>query len=83
MRALLMLATRRADGGLWGWTYEGDDRPHAIVSYEANLTEPDYPWLRLRYDVNGERVDCMVRLRWPTSSVTRSGKPMRHQQQAA
>jgi hypothetical protein len=24
-------------GGLWGWTYEGEDRPHAIVSYEADL----------------------------------------------
>ena len=49
-------------GGLWGWTYEGEDRPHALVSYEADLTEPDCPWLRLRYCVNGERVDCMVRL---------------------
>ena len=49
-------------GGLWGWTYEGDDRPHAIVRYEADFPEPDYPWLRLRYNVSGERVDCMVRL---------------------
>ena len=49
-------------GGTWGWTYEGEDRPHAIVRYEADLTEPDYPWLRLRYCVNGERVDCVVRL---------------------
>ena len=49
-------------GGLWGWTYEGEDRPHALVSYEADLTEPDDPWLRLRYDVNGERVECIVRL---------------------
>ena len=49
-------------GGLWGWTYEGEARPHAIVGYDANPTEPDDPWLRLRYCVNGERVDCMVRL---------------------
>ena len=49
-------------GGLWGWTYEEDERPHAIVGYEADLTEPDDPWLRLRYDVNDERVECMVRL---------------------
>ena len=49
-------------GGLWGWRYEGEARPHAIVGYEANLTEPDEPWLRLRYDVNGGRVECMVRL---------------------
>ena len=49
-------------GGTWGWTYEGEDRPHAIVRYDANLTEPDDPWLRLRYDVNGGRVECMVRL---------------------
>ena len=27
-------------GGLWGWRYEGEARPHAIVSYEANLTGP-------------------------------------------
>ena len=32
------------------------------MSYEADLTEPDCPWLRLRYCVGGERVDCMVRL---------------------
>ena len=32
------------------------------MSYEADLTEPDDPWLRLRYDVSGERVDCMARL---------------------
>ena len=49
-------------GGLWGWRYEGEARPHAIVGYDANLTEPDDPWLRLRYDVSGERADCMVRL---------------------
>ena len=61
MRAGALVPGERT-GGLWGWTYEGEDRPHAIVSYEANLTEPDDPWLRLRYDVSGERVDCMVRL---------------------
>ena len=33
-----------------------------IVGYEANLTEPDDPWLHLRDHVNGERVECMVRL---------------------
>ena len=32
----------------WGWTYVGEARPHAIVRYEADFTEPDYPWLRLR-----------------------------------
>ena len=32
------------------------------MGYEADLTEPDDPWLRLRYCVNGERADCMVRL---------------------
>ena len=45
-----------------GWTYEGENRPHAIVRYDADFTEPDNSWLRLRYHVNGERVDCMVRL---------------------
>ena len=57
-----MLVPGERMGGLWGWTYEGDERPHAIVGYEADLTEPDDPWLRLRYSVNGERVDCIVRL---------------------
>ena len=61
MRAGALVPGERM-GGTWGWTYEGEDRPHAIVRYEADLTEPDDPWLRLRYCVNGERVDCMVRL---------------------
>ena len=57
-----VLASGERTGGTWGWTYEGDDRPHAIVGYEADLTEPDDPWFHLRYCVNGEQVDCMVRL---------------------
>ena len=61
MRAGALVPGERM-GGTWGWTYEGEDRPHAIVRYEADLTEPDDPWLRLRYDVNGEPVGCMVRL---------------------
>ena len=61
MRAGALVPGERM-GGLWGWTYEGEDRPHAIVGYEADLTEPDDPWLRLRYHVGGERVECMVRL---------------------
>jgi len=60
-RAGVLLAGERT-GGLWGWTYEGEERPHAIVSYEADFTEPDYPWVRLRYAVGSERVECMVRL---------------------
>ena len=61
MRAGALVPGERT-GGLWGWTYEGENRPHAIVSYEANCDAPDDPRLRLRYRVNGERVDCMVRL---------------------
>ena len=61
MRAGALVPGERT-GGLWGWTYQGDDRPHAIVSYEADLTEPDDPWLRLRYHVGGERMNSIVRL---------------------
>jgi hypothetical protein len=61
MRAGAVVPGERT-GGAWGWRYEGEDRPHAIVRYEADFTEPDDPWLRLRYNVNGERVGCMVRL---------------------
>lgn len=43
MRAGVLVPGERR-GGLWGWTYQGDDRPHAIVGYEADFTEPDYPW---------------------------------------
>ncbi len=47
---------RQTHGRPVGLDYEGENRPHAIVRYEADLTEPDDPWLRLRYCVNGERV---------------------------
>ena len=26
--------------GSWGWTYDGDDKPHATIAYEADLTDP-------------------------------------------
>jgi hypothetical protein len=48
--------------GSWGWTYDGDDKPHATIAYEADLTDPENSWLRLRYQRNGEPVDYKVRL---------------------
>jgi len=33
--------------GSWGWTYEGEDRPHATIGYEANLRNVESGWLRL------------------------------------
>ena len=33
--------------GSWGWTYEGEDGPHAAIRYEADLRDSDNAWLRL------------------------------------
>ena len=33
-----------------------------LLLWAPRRRKPDYPWLRLRYCVNGERVDCIVRL---------------------
>ena len=27
--------------GSWGWTYEGEDGPHATIRYEADLRDTD------------------------------------------
>jgi hypothetical protein len=35
--------------GSWGWTYDGEDTPHATIGYEANLLDQDNAWLRLHY----------------------------------
>jgi hypothetical protein len=48
--------------GSWGWTYEGEDRPHATIGYEANLTDVEDGWLRLHYRRNEQAVDYKVRL---------------------
>ncbi len=48
--------------GSWGWTYEGDNEPHATISYEADLRNQDGAWLRLDYRANGEPVDYRIRL---------------------
>jgi hypothetical protein len=48
--------------GSWGWTYEGEDRPHATIGYEANLTDLENGWLRLHYRRNEQAVDYKVRL---------------------
>jgi hypothetical protein len=48
--------------GSWGWTYDGEDKPHATIGYEADLSDQDNAWLRLHYRRNGEPVDYRVRL---------------------
>src|SRR5262245_43370010 len=48
--------------GSWGWTYEGEDRPHATIGYEANLTNVEHGWLRLHYRRNEKAVDYSVQL---------------------
>jgi hypothetical protein len=48
--------------GSWCWTYDGDDKPHATIGYEADLTDQGNAWLRLQYQANGEPVDYKVRL---------------------
>ena len=42
--------------------YDGDDRPHATIGYQADLTDESNAWLRLCYQANGEPVDYRVRL---------------------
>ena len=48
--------------GSWGWTSDGEDKPHATIGYEADLSDQDNAWLRLHYRRNGEPVDYRVRL---------------------
>jgi hypothetical protein len=48
--------------GSWGWTYEGEDKPHATIGYEANLIDSEAAWLRLHYQCRGEPADYRVRL---------------------
>lgn len=48
--------------GSWGWTYDGAERPHATIGYEASLVDPAAAWLRLHYKASGEPVDYKVRL---------------------
>jgi hypothetical protein len=48
--------------GSWGWTCEGEDKPHATIGYEANLVDLEAAWLRLHYQWRGEPVDYRVRL---------------------
>jgi hypothetical protein len=43
--------------GSWSWTYDGEDRPHATIGYEAGNA-----WIRLHYQANGKPVDYRVRL---------------------
>ena len=43
------------------WSYEGCE-PHARISYEANLIDPNAAWVRLTYAVNGTPMEYRVRL---------------------
>ena len=47
--------------GSWGWTYAGEDGPHATIRYEADLRDTDNAWLRLHYRANGEAALAHVR----------------------
>ena len=65
MSALLgkkALVPRRWTSGSWGWTYEGEERSHANIGYEASLSDHQDAWLRLHYTANGEAVDYKIRL---------------------
>ena len=39
--------------GSWGWISDGEDKPHATIGYEADLSDQDNAWLRLHYRRNG------------------------------
>jgi hypothetical protein len=56
------LVTGAQTFGSWGWTREGEDKPHATIAYEANLRDPAAAWLRLHYQWREEPVDYRVRL---------------------
>ena len=55
-----IVAGSRTTGTLQ-WSYEGCE-PHAKISYEANLVDPNSAWLRLTYTASGTSVDYRVRL---------------------
>ena len=47
--------------GTLQWSYE-ECEPHARISYEANLVDPNAAWVRLTYTVNGHPVDYRIQL---------------------
>ena len=46
----------------WAAWEQGEERPHATIGYEANLTNVENGWLRLHYRRNEQAVDYKVRL---------------------
>jgi hypothetical protein len=52
--------------GCWGWKYEGEEKSHATIGYEANLIDRANAWLRLHYRANGDSVDYRIRLEHTT-----------------
>ena len=61
VRKRALVAGARTSGS-WGWISDGEDKPHATIGYEADLSNQDNAWLRLHYRRNGEPVDYRVRL---------------------
>ena len=55
-----IVAGSRTTGTLQ-WSYEGCE-PHAKISYEANLVDPNAAWLRLTYTASGNPMDYRVQL---------------------
>ena len=55
-----IIAGSRTRGSLQ-WSYEGCE-PHAKISYEANLVDPNAAWVRHTYTVSGTSMDYRVRL---------------------
>ena len=61
VRKRALVAGEWTSGSL-GWISDGEDKPHATIGYEADLSDQDNAWLRLHYRRNGAPVDYRVRL---------------------
>jgi hypothetical protein len=61
VRKRALVAGERTSGSL-GWISDREDKPHATIGYEADLSDQDNAWLRLHYRRNGEPADYRVRL---------------------
>ena len=46
VRKRALVAGARTSGS-WGWISDGEDKPHATIGYEADLSNQDNAWLRL------------------------------------
>ena len=90
LTAASLVRKRALVAGAWtsgslGWISDGEDKPHATIGYEADLSDQANAWLRLRYRRNGEPVDYRVRLvtstphygglRWWSTFRSRTRRP--------